>query len=379
VSALFAELNVPLAKGLDVSLSARADRYNDVGNTFNPKIGLRFQPTPQLLLRASLNSGFRAPTLYEIYQPQSLSFTTDNYDDPVLCPGGRATSTAVEGVACGQQVLIRSVGPVGNGRSKGALEPEKSKAATLGMVFQVTPTASVGVDFWTLAIKNLVSGLPEQEIFASASRYGSRFVRCSQLPAANDPTRIDRTDADVCENFPSFDPIAYIDSPTENLGEQRLNGVDITMNWRSAPSAMGTFGVGLDGTYINKYRYQREKGGAFINAVGRYSDNAPVFRWQHTLVGNWNMGAWGVSLAQRYKSAYLDQDAVNEVKAYSVMDMSVTWTGIKGLTLQAGITNLFDKDPPLSGQTTTFQRGYDPRFTDPIGRATTLRASYKFF
>lgn len=379
VTAAFLELNLPLAKGLDMTLSGRYDRYNDVGNTFNPKIGLRYQPSREMLFRASANSGFRAPTLYEIHQPQSLTFTTDNYDDPLLCPGGVAVAGASAGVVCGQQVLQRNVGPVGNGQTASSLSPEKSKAFTAGLVFQVTPAMSVGFDIWQIKIKNLVSGLPEQEIFSNAAKYSSRFVRCSQLPAGPSAGALDRTDADVCTNFPTFDPIAYIDSPIENLGELRTSGVDLAVNWRSPATSMGRFSASLDGTYLTKYDYQRERGGAFINAVGRYSDNAPVFRWQHVLAGSWNHGPWGVSLAQRFKSGYLDQDGVNKVGSYSIVDASVTWTGMKGLTVTAGINNLLDTDPPVSGQTTTFQRGYDPRFTDPIGRSYGLRVAYKFF
>ena len=40
---------------------------------------------------------------------------------------------------------------------------------------------------------------------------------------------------------------------------------------------------------------------------------------------------------------------------------------------------LLTSDPPRSVQVTTFQRGYDPRFTDPLGRTYMLRAGYKFF
>ena len=379
VSAVYAELNLPLVKGLDLTLSSRYDKYNDVGSTFNPKFSLRYQPSKDLVLRGSANTGFRAPTLYEIYQPQSLSYTTDNYNDPLLCPGGVAALGAVEGVVCGQQVLQRSVGPTGNGQSASALSPEKSKAFTLGMVFQVTPTSSVGVDVWQLKIKNLISGLPEQEIFGSSARYQSRFVRCSQLPVAANPNGLDQTDADVCTNFPSFDPIAYIDAPTENLGELHTSGIDLSLAWRSGSTGMGNFGVSLDGTYLTKFDYQRERGGAFISALGRYSDNAPVFRWQHVLVGTWSQGPWSASMAQRFKSGYLDQDGASAVGSYSVVDLGLTWSGIKGMVLQGSVGNLFDSTPPKSGQTTTFQRGYDPRFTDPVGRSYTLRASYKFF
>ena len=379
IGATFVELNLPLAKGFDVTLAGRFDKYNDVGNTFNPKVSVRYQPTTDMVFRGSANSGFRAPTLYEIYQPQSLTFTTDNYDDPLLCPGGVPTTAGTEGVVCGQQVLQRNVGPVGNGLRAGSLKPEKSRAFTLGAVFQVTPTASIGVDIWSVKIKNLVSGLPEQEIFGSAAKYQSRFVRCSQLPAGPLPGALDQTDADVCTNFPTFDPIAYIDSPIENLGELKTRGIDVAANWSSGSTPMGSFGVGFDMTYVTQYKYQRERGGQFIQAVGRYSDNAPVFRWQHVLSGNWTYGSWSTTLAQRYKAGYLDQDGVNEVGSYSVVDLSVGWTGIKNLTLRVGVTNLLDETPPVSGQTTTFQRGYDPRFTDPIGRAYMLSAAYKFF
>ena len=379
VSAVFTELSLPLFKGLDLTLAARYDRYNDVGNTFNPKISVRYQPVANVLLRGSVNSGFRAPTLYEIYQPQSLSFTTDNYNDPVLCPNGRPTRPDVEGVACDQQVLQRNVGPVGNAKSAGALKPEKSTAYSMGVVFQVTPQVSAGVDAWSMKIKNLVSGLPEQEIFGSAARYTSRFVRCSQLPAGPDSTRLDRTDADVCENFPSFDPIAYIDAPTENLGELHTSGLDVAMSWRADMTGIGRLSASLDGTYVTQYKYQRELGGQFINAVGRYSDNSPIFRWQHSANLGWGIGDWSLGLAQRYKAGYVDQDGAKKVGAYALWDTSLTWNGIKGLSVTGAVTNVLDKDPPVTGQSSTFQRGYDPRFTDPTGRAYMLRASYKFF
>jgi iron complex outermembrane receptor protein len=376
VSAAFAELSLPVIKGLEITLAGRFDKYNDFGSTFNPKIGVAFRPMKEMLLRGSANKGFRAPTLYEIYQPQSLSFTTDNYDDPVLCPGGNPVAGASAGVVCGQQVLQRSVGPVGGGKPASTLEPEKSTSFSFGMVFDPVANLSFSVDYFQLKIKNLIGNLPEQEIFASASRYTSRFIRCSQLPASG--SGITRASIDTCLNFPKFDPIAYIEAPTENLGELHTNGIDLSANWRSTASAIGVFGVSFEGTYLTKYKYQRENGGTFINAVGRYSDNAPVFRWQHNLSMTWALGPWAATLGQRYKAGYTDQDGENKVGSYMIHDLSVSFTGVKNLTLSAGVANLLDKDPPRSVQSTTFQRGYDPRFTDPLGRTYSLRAAYKF-
>ena len=378
-AAAYAEFSIPVVKDLELTLAGRFDKYNDFGNTFNPKIGLRYQPIKQVLLRGSANTGFRAPTLYEIYQPQSTTFTSDNYDDPLLCPGGTAVPGASPGVVCGQQVMQRQGGPGGIGLPPDTLKPEKSTSFSLGIVLEPTPSMTFTVDFWQIKVKDLIGPLPEQAVFGDPVAYAGRFTRCSQIPATG--AGITRSDIDACTGFPGigYDPIAFIDGATENLGELRTNGIDLSAAWRSGATPYGNFGVALDGTYVRKYKYQRERGGVFINALGRYSDNAPVFRWQHVLTGSWNMGSWGASLGQRFKGGYTDQNEIDTVGSYSVFDLSGTWTGIKNLTVTAGINNLFDTNPPRSVQNNTFQRGFDPRFTDPIGRAFMFRAAYKFF
>ncbi len=378
VGAAYGEVSIPVIKDLEVTLAGRFDKYSGTGNTFNPKIGVRYQPIKELLLRGSANKGFRAPTLFEIYQPASLTFTSDNYDDPLLCPGGVAVPGASAGTVCGQQVLQRQGGPGGIGKPIDNLKPEKSTNLSFGLVFEPTQSVTLGFDVWQIKIKNLISAFPEQTTFGDPVAQAARFFRCSDLPAGPGPG-IDRADVDVCLNFPNFNPIAFIDGPNENLGELHTRGIDLSANWRSETTPFGMFGVGMEGTYVTKYKYQRELNGAFFDALGRYSDNAPVFRWQHVLTGNWSMGPWAAALAQRYKTGYTDQDGVNNVGSYSLFDASVTWTGVKDLTVTAGINNLLDTEPPLSGQVTTFQRGYDPRFTDPLGRSFMLRVGYKFF
>jgi iron complex outermembrane receptor protein len=371
--AVYAELSVPLTKKLELGFSGRYDRYSDFGSTLNPKISMRYQPTRELLLRGSANTGFRAPSLYDVYQPRSLTFTADNYDDPLLCPGGNAVIPGTDGVVCGQQVLQRLSGPAAIGQPASALQPEKSKSLTFGFVFEPIPSVSLGIDLWRVEVDNLISALPEQAVFGDPTKYASRFRRCSQVSAA------ERAQVDSCLNFPGYDPIAYIDVPTENLGQLTTRGVDLSAQWRPAPTSVGSFSVSIDGTYVDSFKYQREAGGEFISAAGRYADNTPVFRWQHTLTVGWKLGAWAATLGQRYKSGYTDQDGVNDVDSYTLYDASVTWTGVKNLTVAAGINNLLDEEPPVSGQTNTFQRGYDPRFTDPLGRTLMLRLAYKFF
>lgn len=47
-------------------------------------------------------------------------------------------------------------------------------------------------------------------------------------------------------------------------------------------------------------------------------------------------------------------------------------------SLTVGIKNLFDKNPPFSNPSNRSQRGYDPRYTDPLGRSLFVRAAYGF-
>jgi iron complex outermembrane recepter protein len=374
VYALFAEMAFPFTKTLEGSLAVRYDNYSDFGGTVNPKVALRWQPQKGMLFRGSFNTGFRAPTLYDIYQPIALTFTSDSYDDPVLCPGGTAVGGASADVVCGQQVQQRLSGPVAAGKPADSLEPEKSTTFSLGMVFEPTNEVTFGLDYYNITIKNLISNTPEQTIFGDPTKYASSIRRCGQLAPA------ERSKIDVCANYsPTLDPIAYIDTPTQNLGDVKTSGFDVSFAYRFPTTSYGRFGISLDGTYILKYEYQRAAGEPFIEAVGRYTDNAPVFRWQHQLTGTWGAGPWLLTLAQSYKTGYTDQDPIDSVKHYQLWDATVTWTGVKNLTVMFGMKNIADAEPPYSNQVTTFQSNYDPRYTDTMGRTWVTRVAYKFF
>ena len=55
-----------------------------------------------------------------------------------------------------------------------------------------------------------------------------------------------------------------------------------------------------------------------------------------------------------------------------------SYTGNKNVDFTAGVKNLFDQKPPYSNQSTTFQQGFDPRYTGPLGATVFMRLTYKF-
>ncbi|RZT98226.1 TonB-dependent receptor [Rivibacter subsaxonicus] len=361
VSAFYGELNLPVTKTLELTAALRHDRYSDFGNTTNPKVGFRWQPSQQVLARGSYSTGFRAPSLYELYAPRTLTFTGNSYDDPVLCPDGADgvnTPNTDPGRDCNQQFLIQRGGNL-------QLQPEKAKNLTFGIVVEPVADLTLGIDFWWIKITNQITQLPEQLIFNDPVKYAARYQR----------------DANGTLSPDGANP-GFVVAPNENLGDLNTNGIDLSANYRLR-AAGSTFTFGFNGTYVNEYEYQREIGGDWVQNVGMFVDAGPIFRWQQAININWSSGAWSAGMVHRYKSSYVDENFVdpefyNHVKSYYTVDIYAGWQPLKGLSLTAGIRNLMDQAPPFSNQAGTFQTGYDPRFTDPAGRTFYARAGYSF-
>lgn len=383
VTAVALELSLPVLKGLEIGASVRYDKYSDFGNTTNPKLSLRYAPNNSLVLRGSYNTGFSAPTLYSMFLPQSTTFTGNRYNDPVLCPNGTPAAGAVPSRDCGIQFQRLQGG-------NPDLKAEESKAWTVGFVLQPTPQLSFSVDYWDNYIKNSVSTLGDASVFADPTKYAGLFVRCSQAPEAR------RNAIGACQ-VPGGDPIAYVLSDIyQNLGDTDTNGVDIQVTWNSGATPNGRFNASLRGSYTNKYLFQVEPGGRWFEPVGNWNpqfssagtSGSPVIRYQQIVTLGWDKGPWSTLFTYRFMSGYTDQNSQgapftsfnnNRVGDYNIFDLNVTYTGIKGLTLSAGILNLLDKDPPFTNQTARFQaRAYDDRFHSPLGRTYQLSAKYQF-
>jgi iron complex outermembrane receptor protein len=353
IRALFTEFNVPLIKDLELNFAGRYDYYTDVGGSFNPKVALRWQPTSRVLVRGSYNEGFRAPTLYDIYGPQTTTNTAEPWDDPVLCPGGVPVAGANPNLVCDQQQNIRSGGSL-------TVKPETSRTYSAGIVFEPTRSLTLSADFWDIKLEDQINELAEQTIFGDYQKYRGLYF----YNAAGN--RLD-----------------YVLANTMNLGKVKTRGVDLSLLYRLPRASWGNLTLSVDGTYVDKYDYQNERGGPFTENAGRYADETPVFRWRHNASLAWSLAPWTLTLSNRYLSGYDDQNDVDpefeqRVDPYSTWTLAGTYAGNKQIDVTAGIKNLFDEDPPYTNQTTRFQQGYDPRYTDPLGRTYYVRVTYKF-
>lgn len=237
------------------------------------------------------------------------------------------------------------------------LDPETARNVTLGFVYQPLRDLSVGLDFWWIKISNQIAEFPESAVLANPDLYADRIIRAAD------------------------GSIDHIVTGLANLGKVKTNGVDVSIDYRFPMTSFGAFGLGLQGTYVDRYDYQESIGGEYIDNVGDFQGTGMIARWKHTLTGTWNYGAWRASLVNRYTSSYRDQfpdDGNERVASYVVWDMSAGYTFDKALDIDVGLKNMFDRNPPFSNQAYNFQTGYDPRYTDPLGRVLFGRMTYHF-
>ena len=132
-----------------------------------------------------------------------------------------------------------------------------------------------------------------------------------------------------------------------------------------------------------------------VSEVGVFTRSGDLgIRWKHTAFVSYTEGAWNGTLTQLYRGGYAGYvpPGVNSsytpsaweplVKPYATYGASVSYSGLKGMTLLFGIKNLFDKDPPYAhAQDTNTGSGssWEPRVADPRGRSYQFGLEYKFF
>ena len=278
VYALFAELNVPIMRGLDAQLAVRYDHYSDFGTTTNPKVALRWQPTPTLLLRGSWGKGFRAPPLYALNEPLS-SGLQPGVTDPIRCP--------VTGAVDDCKALIQTIAG-GNPH----LRPETSTQRNVGIVWEPARGLSLGVDYWDIEHKGVISPLDADNVLRYYGTFSARVIRGPVDPAN--------------PNLPG--PIVAIDTSQINLGTTRTSGIDVSFDWTAPRTEHGVFRVGLQGTYVRRWDTQID-GVTYVSLLGDATFGAPIPRWRSALTLDWTRGAWGATLAQIYSSGYTDENS----------------------------------------------------------------------
>jgi iron complex outermembrane recepter protein len=253
------------------------------------------------------------------------------------------------------------------------LKPQESEQTSFGAVWDPFEGASLSVDWFKFDIKEtIVNGISPATILndaASLAQYSSQVQR-----------------GPVDPNFPNLPGrISNIFQTYVNLGNQHIQGLDVNARYRTPVSSYGRLTFNISGTYYILYD-QQQQDGTYAGFVSSELGNAVpgvIPRWKHYATVTWDSGPWAATVANTYQSSYTDQQSDldgNErtVGSLSLWDLQGTYTGFKNWTLTLGVKNVFDINPPVSNQQTTFQVGFDPSYYDPRARFVYASVKYSF-
>lgn len=361
--AAYAEASVPFARGWESQIAVRYDHYSDFGGTLNPKLAIRWQPISQLVLRSSWGTGFRAPTIYDLYVPLQQGFgTPPELPDPVRCPVTR-------------DPLDCKTGFTDFGGGNPHLEPETSEQFNAGAVWEPLPGSSLSIDYWKINKSNAILPLTPDLLFDNFARWA--------------PTSVVRGPVDpLYPNLPG--PIVAILLQNENLGDLRTAGFDVDLTLRGRATSLGRLSFGLNGTYVTEYKLDFGTN-LFSSGLGNnIVTGGPVPRWRHYASVTWSNGPWSATLAETFQSSYsecnqltVDPDTgvcngTRRVGTYDVWDIQGQYTGFRNTTVVVGIKNLFDRNPPFTQLGLGFSGGYDPVYADPRGVTYYAKLTFSF-
>ena len=358
VESAYLEFNAQLLSSLQADAAVRYDNYQRVGNTINPKFSLRFQPLHQLLLRASAGTGFRAPSLTDLYAAQATSVTSNGTRDPILCPKFDPANPN-----CSFQFTTVTGGNPN-------LTPEKSKSVTFGISVEPVSNLTMDFDSFWIFLRNqiVVGGLGYPFILQNAATATQYANLINRDPVTNQIISISQTNA--------------------NLFKSNVSGLDSDVRYRFDVTDQDRLTLLANSTYFYRYVSQNADGswtGDLDKGLTSVGGVISRFRGSSTLEYLHN-SLFKMSLTGNFQKRYHDSPgnisgASRFVSAYETLDAQASYIGLPNFTFTLGGLNILNKNPPYANYAASannFIGGYDISYGNPLGSFIYGKVVYSF-
>lgn len=365
----FLEFSLPFVKNFESQWAVRYDQYSDFGATVNPKVGFSFKPLASLLLRANAGSGFRAPSLVELYLGDSISFP--NVVDTPRCNAYRAafgpSDPRTVSACTSRQVRTSFKGNPG-------LDAERSNSGSFGFVLEPTENFSIGADYFRITHRNRITSPTAAFLLNNQALFPGTVVRGPQTAddiAAGAPGALRGLVGDPDPLQPGILRSFF------NSTSQEVKGADIEVRYRFNVPALARFSSTVTATYIDSFKAQANPGQRHFEYVDSYE--FPRWRGVASLTGT--RGPWDATLGVNYIHSY-DQFygpasglPIERVSSFTTVDLQVQYTVSRNLRVAVGGTNIFDRDPPFADES---WEGYNTGQHSPRGAFWYVRGTYRF-
>ncbi|MEE9373618.1 MAG: TonB-dependent receptor [Saprospiraceae bacterium] len=293
--ALYGDVEFDLSKEFLLSAALRFENYSDFGSTLNWKLASRYLASDNFTVRAALSTGFRAPSLTQIYY--NLRFTS--FQDGVLT----------------ETLLSANNSPVTKGFGIQPLKEEESLNASVGFAYrQGNFTATVDGYYIDITDRVVISGFFDAS-FLNLGVEGAQFFA--------------------------------------NAADTRSTGLDVVFSYKTNLDNGNSLSATLAGNF-NDLEVTNVKNGNLDERTffgGRekslLEDAAPASKFALSL--NYNMKKFNIGLAatQFGKVSYLSFDNTFPVEyaAKAVFDLTATANFSKNLNFTIGLNNIFNTYP----------------------------------
>ncbi|WP_298779243.1 TonB-dependent receptor [uncultured Polaribacter sp.] len=317
----YASLNWNPSENLTLDGTIRSENYSDFGNAFVWKASGAYTINDKYTLRSSLSTGFRAPTLHQIYtQKAQYSFV----------PG--------QGIQVGG--LVNNVSTQAGLLGLDKLDAETSTNFTLGFGGKVNRHLSFTFDYYNIVVKDrIVLG---SEITGTA--FDSEGVNIGTTPL--DDILRDNNLSDL-----SF---------FSNAIDTKTSGIDVVIGYQGIEVGNGKLGFNLSGNYtIQNERDGDVKNPTLVSDAGQsvvndtqealFFTSRPQTKW--ILGTNYDIGKWGLSLNNTYfgkttfKQQGLDSNLRTEFTPKVVTDLGINFNATEKLTIALNVNNLLNVLP----------------------------------
>ncbi|MFY8325762.1 TonB-dependent receptor [Pseudoalteromonas sp. ZZD1] len=326
--------DAPFAQNVELSAAIRAFDYSTFGSDETWKLGLTWKANDELMFRSVVSTAFRAPTVSELYSGNSPSFENVTY------PGAQDQAEVTVG---------------GNDQ----LTPEEADTLTAGIVYEPEwfEGFSMTLDYYDIEIENAIVTVDNQyivdECLNNAANAGTALCQSSGIS-------IDGTGRIIFNN------------QLQNIGAEKTSGYDLNLAY-SFDAAGLNWKAGLDTTYLDEYVKQItgdpvDYAGVVTSGDGGYAE----------IKSNLTLNVAGDNWDAQYQARYIagmDSFACigKEDTCYAPTTPSVVYHDLSGsymlnetISFNAGVNNLFDKQPPY--YTGNNDSNTDPYTFDVLGR-----------
>jgi iron complex outermembrane receptor protein len=365
VTALYGELYAPLLKNLEVTAALRYDNYTDYGSNWAPKVGVKYTPVRELVLRGTYSTGFRAPGPYESGNSATNGFTS--VVDPVRCPITDSPADCGSGTA--------GVIAIGNPQ----LQPEKSQSWTAGLVWEPVPGLSGTLDYWNIETKQVINGADAQLVVNDPAAFPNALVL---------------RDTNNIPGIPNSGTVLAVATPFLNDYKQKTDGIDLSARYRFDMKTSGALTTALEWTHILHFTREYNDGTSYeyagTHGPTALSSSAGIPQDRLNVTLGWEMGPWNVTGIVRYVGPMdtieakelpecLQPDFNNcTVASFTTLDLSAAYKGFKNWEIFGSVINVFNRIAPLDVQAAYGGYNYNYNYANSGATGTQFFAGARF-